>query len=152
MAVKAIPDGYYSLTPYLVCKGAAKAIEFYTKVFGAVEAVRMPGPGGVLMHAEVKIGNSMLMLADENPQQGQLAPESLGGSPCSIMFYTDDVDRVFNHAVAAGAKSEKPPADMFWGDRMGNIVDPFGHKWAIATHKEDVSPEEMEKRMAAGRP
>ena len=152
MVVKAIPDGYYSLTPYLVCRGAAKAIEFYTKVFGAVETVRMPGPGGVLMHAEIKIGNSMLMLADENPQQGQLAPESLGGSPCSIMFYTDDVDQVFNRAVGAGAKSEMPPADMFWGDRMGNIVDPFGHKWAIATHKEDVSPEEMEKRMAAARP
>ena len=149
MSVKAIPDGYYSLTPYLVCKGAAKAIEFYAKAFGAQETVRMPGPDGSIMHAEVKIGNSMLMLSDENKERGQLSPESIGGSACSIMFYADDVDQVFNRAVAAGAKAEMPPADMFWGDRMGNIVDPFGHKWAIATHKEDVSPAEMEKRMAA---
>ena len=149
MSVKAIPDGYYSLTPYLVCKGAAKAIEFYTKVFGAQETVRMPGPGGSIAHAEVKIGNSMLMLADENKEQGQLSPETIGGTATSIMFYTDDVDQVFTRAVAAGAKAEMPPVDMFWGDRMGNLVDPFGHKWAIATHKEDVSPEEMEKRMAA---
>ena len=149
MPVKAIPDGYYSLTPYLVCKGAAKAIEFYTRVFGAQEMVRMPGPQGSIAHAEVKIGNSMLMLSDENRERGQLSPESIGGSACSIMFYTEDVDQVFKRAVAAGAKAEMPPADMFWGDRMGNIVDPFGHKWAIATHKEDVSPEEMGKRMAA---
>jgi PhnB protein len=152
MAVKAIPDGYYSLTPYLVCQGAAKAIEFYARVFGAQEVVRMPGPDGSIAHAEVKIGNSMLMLADENEERGQLSPSSIGGSPCSIMFYTDDVDAVFTRAIAAGAKTEMPPADMFWGDRMGNLVDPFGHKWAIATHKEDVSPEEMEKRMAAARP
>ena len=149
MSVKAIPDGYYSLTPYLVCKGAAKAIEFYARAFGAQETVRMPGPHGSIMHAEVKIGNSMLMLSDENKERGQLSPESIGGSACSIMLYADDVDQVFNRAVAAGAKAEMPPADMFWGDRMGNIVDPFGHKWAIATHKEDVSPEEMKKRMAA---
>lgn len=149
MSVKAIPDGYYSLTPYLVCKGAAKAIEFYAKAFGAQEIVRMPGPDGSVLHAEVKIGNSMLMLSDENRERGYLSPESIGGTACSIMFYSDDVDRVFNDAVAAGAKVDTPPADMFWGDRMGNIVDPFGHKWAIATHKEDVSPEEMEKRMAA---
>jgi len=149
MSVKAIPDGYYSLTPYLVCKGAEKAIEFYAKAFGAQETVRMPGPDGSIMHAEVKIGNSMLMLSDENKERGQLSPESIGGSACSIMFYADDVDQVFNRAVAAGAKAEMPPADMFWGDRMGNIVDPFGHKWAIATHTEDVSPAEMEKRMAA---
>ena len=149
MAVQAIPDGYYSLTPYVVCRGAAKAIEFYIKAFGAQETVRMPGPHGSIAHAEVKIGNSMLMLADENKERGQLSPDSIGGSPCSIMFYADDVDEVFKRAVAAGAKTEMPPADMFWGDRMGNIVDPFGHKWAIATHKEDVSPAEMEKRMSA---
>ena len=149
MPVKAIPDGYYSLTPYLVCKGAAKAIEFYTKAFGAKEMVRMPGPGGSVAHAEVQIGNSMLMLADENKERGHLSPESIGGSASSIMFYADDVDDVFKRAVAAGAKAEMPPADMFWGDRMGNLVDPFGHKWSIATHKEDVSPEEMQKRMAA---
>jgi PhnB protein len=149
MSVKAIPDGYYSLTPYLVCKGAAKAIAFYAKAFGAQETVRMPGPDGSIMHAEVKIGNSMLMLSDENKERGQLSPESIGGTACSIMLYAEDVDEVFKRAVAAGAKVEMPPVDMFWGDRMGNIVDPFGHKWAIATHKEDVSPEEMEKRMAA---
>ena len=149
MSVKAIPDGYYSLTPYLVCKGAAKAIEFYSKAFGAKETVRMPGPGGAIMHAEVKIGNSMLMLADEQKERGHLSPDSIGGTACSIMLYTEEVDDVFKRAVAAGAKAEMPPADMFWGDRMGNIVDPFGHKWTIATHKEDVSPAEMEKRMAA---
>jgi PhnB protein len=149
MSVKAIPDGYHSLTPYLVCKGAAKAIDFYAKAFGAQETVRMPGPDGQIMHAEVKIGNSMLMLSDENKERGQLSPASIGGTATSIMLYADDVDAVFNRAVAAGAKAEMPPADMFWGDRMGNLVDPFGHKWAVATHKEDVSPEEMEKRMAA---
>jgi len=149
MAVKAIPDGYTSLTPYLVCKGAAKAIDFYTKVFGAQETVRMPGPDGQVMHAEVKIGNAILMLADENKEQGHLSPETIGGSGSSVMLYTNDVDAVFNRAVAAGAKAEMPPADMFWGDRMGNLVDPFGHKVAIATHKEDVTPDEMEKRMQA---
>ena len=149
MAVKAIPDGYYSLTPYLVCKGAEKAIGFYSKVFGAQEIMRMPGPGGQIMHAEVRIGNSILMLSDENKERGALSPETIGGTATSIMFYTDDVDAVYNRAVSAGAKGEMPPADMFWGDRMGNLVDPFGHKWAIATHKEDVSPDEMQKRMAA---
>jgi PhnB protein len=149
MAVQAIPDGYYSLTPYLVCKGAAKAIEFYTKAFGAVETVRMPGPNGQVMHAEVKIGNSTLMLADENKERGALSPDTIGGTAVSVMFYTDDVDAVFNRALSLGAKAEMPPADMFWGDRMGNLVDPFGHKWAIATHKEDVAPDEMQKRMAA---
>ena len=149
MPVKAIPDGYYSLTPYLVCKGAAKAIAFYAEAFGAQEVMRMPGPDGQVMHAEVKIGNSMLMLSDENKERGYLSPDSIGGTAASIMFYTDDVDAVFQRAVGLGATAEQPPADMFWGDRMGNLVDPFGHKWAIATHKEDVSPEEMQKRMAA---
>jgi PhnB protein len=149
MSVKAIPDGYYSLTPYLVIKGAAAAMEFYTKAFGAVETVRMPGPGGSIMHAEMKIGNSMLMLADENPERGHLSPTTLGGAGSSVMLYTDDVDATFKKATDNGATVEMPPADMFWGDRMGNLQDPFGHKWAIATHKEDVSPEEMEKRMKA---
>lgn len=148
MGVKAIPDGYYSLTPYLVISGAADAIEFYKKVFGAVETVRMPGPGGRVMHAELKIGNSMLMLSDENAERGYLSPKSRGGTTSSVMLYTDDVDATFKSAVAAGAKTEQPPTDMFWGDRMANIQDPFGHNWAIATHKEDVSGEEMEKRMA----
>jgi len=149
MGVKPIPDGYYSLTPYLVVKGAAEAIEFYAKAFGATETVRMPGPGGRIMHAEVKIGNSMLMLADENPERGQLSPATLGGSGCSIMLYAADVDATFTQALAAGATEVMAPMDMFWGDRMGNIKDPFGHSWAIATHKEDVSPEEMGKRMAS---
>lgn len=151
MAVKAIPEGYYSLTPYLVVKGAAEAIEFYAKAFGATEMMRMPGPGGRIMHAELKIGNSVLMLADENPERGYLSPASRGGHTSSVMFYTDDVDATFKKAIAAGAKQTTPVTDMFWGDRMGNLTDPFGHSWAIATHKEDVSPQEMEKRMAAMR-
>ena len=149
MGVKSIPDGYYSLTPYLVIKGASEAIEFYKKAFGAVEIVRMPGPGGKIMHAEVKIGNSMLMLADENPERGHLSPASRGGNTSSVMLYTDDVDATFKKAIAAGAKQASAPEDMFWGDRMGNLTDPFGHSWAIATHKEDVSPAEIEKRMKA---
>ena len=149
MAVKPIPEGYYSLTPYLVCKGAAKAIDFYAKAFGAQEIMRMPGPAGRVMHAEVRIGNSILMLSDENKERNALSPETIGGSAASIMFYTDDVDATYNRAVAAGAKGAMPPEDMFWGDRMGQLVDPFGHTWAIATHKEDVTPEEMQKRMAS---
>jgi PhnB protein len=149
MGVKAIPDGYYSLTPYLVIKGAAEAIEFYKKAFGAVETVRMPGPGGRIMHAEVKIGNTMLMLSDENAERGYLSPATRGGATSSVMLYTDDVDATFKKALAAGAKQQTAPEDMFWGDRMGNLTDPFGHNWAIATHKEDVSPDEMQKRMAA---
>lgn len=147
MAVKAIPDGYHSLTPYLVTKGAERAIQFYTKVFGAVETIRMPGPDGRIMHAEVKIGNSMLMLSDENPDRGQLSPQTIGGTGVSIMLYTESVDATFEKAVAAGARADQPPTDMFWGDRMANITDPFGHMWAIATHTKDVSPEEMEKAM-----
>ena len=150
MAVKAIPEGYHSITPYLVCKGAAKAIEFYTRAFGAKEFVRMPGPEGRIMHAEVKIGDSVLMLADENPERGAVAPQTgtLARS-ASIMFYTDDVDATFKRALELGASSIQTPTDMFWGDRMGNLMDPFGHQWAIATHKEDVTPDEMQKRMQA---
>jgi PhnB protein len=148
MAVKAIPEGYHSLTPYLVCKDAAKAIEFYTRAFGAQETVRMPGPHGRIMHAEVKIGNSMLMLADENPDRGAIAPSGKGRAT-SIMLYIDNVDAVFKRALDLGSTSIQEPTDQFWGDRMGNLMDPFGHQWAIATHKEDVSPEEMEKRMQA---
>lgn len=150
MAVKAIPEGYHSITPYLVCKGAAKAIEFYTNAFGAKEFVRMPGPGGRIMHAEIRIGDSVVMLADENPDRGAVAPPlgSLARS-MSIMLYTDNVDAVFKRALDLGAASIQAPTDMFWGDRMGNLMDPFGHQWAIATHKEDVTPEEMHKRMQA---
>jgi PhnB protein len=149
MAVKAIPDGYYSLTPYLVIKGAEQAIDFYKNVFGATENMRMPGPGGRIMHAEIKIGNSVLMLSDENTERGFLSPKSIGSTGSSIMLYTDDVDATFSKAMAAGSKSDQPPTDMPWGDRMANITDPFGHNWAIATHKEDVAPEEMERRMKA---
>jgi PhnB protein len=152
MAVKAIPDGYYSLTPYVVVKGAAEALEFYKKAFGATELMRMPGPGGRIMHAEMKIGNSVLMLSDENPERGFFSPTTVGRSTGSIMLYTDDVDATFKKAVDAGAKSNQAPTDMFWGDRMGNLTDPFGHLWAIATHKEDVSPEEMERRMRDQQP
>ena len=147
MAVKAIPDGYYSLTPYLVITGAAEAIEYYKSVFGATESMRMPGPGGRVMHAELKIGNSVLMLADENPERGYLSPKSHGGTGSSVMFYTADVDATFKQAMDGGATSDQPPTDMPWGDRMAHITDPFGHNWAIATHTEDVSPEEMERRM-----
>jgi PhnB protein len=152
MAVKAIPEGYNSLTPYLFVKGAAEALEFYKKAFGATETMRMPGPGGRIMHAEVKIGNSILMLSDENPERGALSPATVGRSTGSIMLYTDDVDATFKRAVDNGAKSNQSPTDMFWGDRMGNLTDPFGHQWAIATHKEDVSPEEMQRRMQQQQP
>ena len=149
MAVKPIPDGYYTLTPYLVIKGAAEAIEFYKKAFGATEVVRMPAPNGGIMHAEVKIGNSMLMLADENPERGAFSPATTGQATSTMMFYTEDVDALFARAVSLGAKANQPPTDMFWGDRMANITDPFGHMWGIATHKEDVSPDEMQRRMSA---
>ena len=152
MAVKAIPDGYHSVTPYLVVKGAEKALDYYKKVFNAVETVRMPGPGGRIMHAEMKIGNSIVMLADENPERHHLSPQSIGGAGVSIMLYTDDVDTTFKKAVDAGARANQPPVDMFWGDRMGNLTDPFGHEWSIATHKEDVSPAEMERRMKEQQP
>ena len=148
MAVKAIPEGYHSITPYLVCKGAAKAIEYYTQVFGAQETMRMPGPEGRIMHAEIKVGDSTVMLSDENPERGAVAPSGKGRSQ-SLMLYTENVDTLFKRAIDFGAKSIQEPTDMFWGDRMGNLEDPFGHQWAIATHKEDVTPDEMEKRMQA---
>jgi len=149
MAVKAIPDGYHTITPYLVCQRASDAIAFYEKALGGVETVRMPGPGGSVMHAELKIGSSMLMLSDENPQRGALSPKTVGGTPVSIFIYTEDVDALFKRAVDAGATAVAPPTDMFWGDRFAQLTDPFGHSWAMATHKEDVSPQEMQKRMAA---
>ncbi|HSA93293.1 MAG TPA: VOC family protein [Terriglobales bacterium] len=146
--VKAIPDGYHSITPYLVVRGAAKAIDYYQRAFGAKERFRMPGPGGSVAHAEIDIGDSVVMLSDENPEQGAVSPEALKGSPASVFLYVEDVDKTFAQAVKAGAKAVMPPEDMFWGDRFGKLIDPFGHNWALATHKEDVSPEEMEKRMA----
>ena len=145
--VKKIPDGYHSATPYLVVGDAARAIDFYKQAFGATELVRMDGPGGKIGHAELKIGDSMIMLSDE--MMGNRSPQTLGGSPVSIFLYVEDVDSVFTRAVDAGAKSDALPADMFWGDRYGKLTDPFGHTWAIATHIEDVAPEEMQTRAEA---
>ena len=144
--VKAQPDGYHTLNPYFVVSSAAEAIDFYTKALGAEELFRMDGPGGMIMHAEIRIGDSVLMISDENPEQGAVAPSSLGGSPVHVLIYVDDVDAGYQRAVDAGATGVMPPADMFWGDRFGKFVDPFGHNWSIATHTEDVSPEEMGKR------
>jgi PhnB protein len=147
--IKPIPEGYHTATPYLIVNDASRAIDFYKKAFGATELVRMPGPGGKIGHAEIKIGDSPIMLADEVPGMGFRSPESLGGSPISILLYVEDVDAVFSEAVAAGAKVQRAVADQFYGDRTGGVTDPFGHVWYIATHKEDVSPEEMKKRAAA---
>ena len=147
--VRPVPEGYHSVTPYLIIKGAAKALEFYQRAFGAKETIRMPGPGGKITHAEMRIGNSIVMLADEHPEINARSPESFGGSPVMIHLYVEDVDAVFNQAVAAGAKVERALADQFYGDRTGGVKDPFGYSWYIATHKEDVSPAEMQKRMAA---
>lgn len=145
--VKPIPDGYHTATPYLIVKGAAKAIDFYKKAFGATELMRM-GEGDLIHHAEIKIGDSLLMLADECVEMKAVSPQTLGNSPITIMLYFENVDEYFNKAVAAGATVERPLADQFYGDRTGGIVDPFGHKWYLATHVEDVSPEEMKKRAA----
>jgi PhnB protein len=147
--VPAIPPGYHSLTPFLTLRNTAKAIEFYKKAFGAKERSRMPGPGGSVMHAELVIGDSSIMMGDEMPQMGSKSPETLGGSAAGLMIYTTNVDALFAKATAAGATVEMPPMDMFWGDRYARLVDPFGHKWAIGTHIEDVSPKEMNKRAAA---
>jgi PhnB protein len=148
-AVKPVPDGYHTVTPHLAVRDAAKAIEFYAKAFGAEELFRMPGPGGVVMHAEVKIGDSIVMLGEENPQMGASSPQTIGGSPVSLLLYVKDVDASFARADKAGCTVDLPPTDMFWGDRYGKLQDPFGHHWALATHKEDVSPEEMARRMAS---
>lgn len=147
-AVKPIPEGMHSLTPHLVCAGAASAIEFYKKAFNATEQARLPGPNGKLMHAAVRIGDSTLMLVDENPQYGMLGPKSLKGSPVTIHLYVNDVDATVAQAVSAGAKVTMPAADMFWGDRYGQLEDPFGHRWSVATHMRDVSREEMREGMA----
>jgi PhnB protein len=149
MAVKPIPDGYHSVTPYMIVKGAAKAIDFYKNAFGATELMRFPGPNNTVMHAEIKIGDSVVMLADEHESGPYRSPMAVGGTPISLMVYVEDVDTVFNQAVSLGAKSTREVEDQFYGDRSGNLTDPFGHVWTIATHKEDVSSEEMERRMAA---
>jgi PhnB protein len=144
-----IPEGYHTATPYLIIGGAAAAIEFYKKAFGAVELFRFPTPDGKVGHAEIKVGDSPIMLADEYPDMGYKGPKSLGGSPVSIMIYVEDVDGVFSQAVASGASVREAVQDKFYGDRTGTVIDPFGHVWHIATHKEDVSIEEMQRRAAS---
>ena len=144
---KPIPQGFRSVTPYLTVNDAVSALDFYKRAFGAREVVRMDGPGGKIGHAEIKIGDSMIMLGDEMPGSGCRSPLSLGGTTSGIMLYVENVDAVFNQAVSAGAQVEAPLADMFWGDRYGRLKDPFGHSWSVATHTEDVAPSEMSKRM-----
>jgi|ERR1019366_5106548 PhnB protein len=144
---KPIPQGHRSVTPYLTLNDAARAIDFYKRAFGAREVIRMDGPNGKIGHAEIEIGDSMIMLGDEMPGSGCRSPHSLGGTTAGIFLYVENVDTLFNQAVSAGAEVESPLADMFWGDRYGRLRDPFGHSWSVATHKEDVAPEEMAKRM-----
>jgi len=148
--VKSIPEGYHTATPYMICKPAAEAIEFYKKAFGAVEVMRMAGPDGRIGHAEIKIGDSHIMLADEHPEMSIYSARHYGGSPVSVLLYVDNADATVSAAVAAGAKITRPLKDEFYGDRAGNIVDPFGHQWYIHTHIKDVSPDEMQNAAAGG--
>lgn len=145
---KPIPDGYHAITPYLHVQGASAAIEFYKSAFGAAEIMRMTGPDGRIGHAELQIADSRIMLADEHPDIGAFSPRHFGGSPITLMFYCENVDMMIHQAVAAGAKITRPIADQFYGDRNGGILDPFGYQWFIATHVEDVSNEEMERRQS----
>jgi PhnB protein len=149
MATKAVPDGYRTATPYLIVKGAAEAIDFYKRAFGASEMLRMADPQGRVGHAEIKIGDSVIMLADEHPAMGYRGPRSLGGSSVSILLYVEDVDKVFERAVKAGARGQRPVMNQFYGDRSGTLEDPFGHVWTVATHVEDVPAEEMKRRAEA---
>jgi PhnB protein len=146
---KAIPDGYHSVTPYLIIDGAARALDFYKRAFDAKELMRVPSPGDKIGHAEIKIGDSVIMLADEHPEMDARSPAHYGGSPVSIMIYLADGDKQFKQALAAGATEVRPVADQFYGDRSGTLKDPFGHSWHLSTHKEDVSMEELHRRMAA---
>ena len=146
---KAVPEGYHTVTPYLILRGAGDAIAFYEKAFGAEEVMRIGGPGGRIGHAEIKIGDSRLMLADEHPEIGALSPKTIGGSPVSIHLYVEDVDAAVERAVAVGAKLVRPVADQFYGDRTGGIEDPFGYRWFIATRQEDLTSEEIRRRAAA---
>ncbi|QOY93166.1 VOC family protein [Massilia sp. UMI-21] len=150
--VKPVEDGMHTITPHLTCAGAAEAIAFYARAFGAVEVMRLPGPAGKLAHAAVRIGDSMLMLADEFPDWDTTGPAALGGTPVTIHLALPDVDSAFARAVEAGAIARMAPADMFWGDRYGVVEDPFGHRWSMATHIRDVSPEEMAAAMQQGAP
>jgi PhnB protein len=147
MSVQAKPAGYHSVTPYLIIDGAAEAIRWYEQALGATEVMRLP-MGDKIGHAEIKIGDSHVMLSDEWPDYGKLGPKTRGGSTCGLMVYLDDVDAAFERAVAAGAQVEQPVQDQFYGDRSGSVADPFGHSWTLATHVEDVAPEEMQRRMA----
>jgi PhnB protein len=149
MATNPIPDGYHTATPYLIVNGAAEAIEFYKRAFGATELLRMADPQGRIGHAEIRVGDSVIMLADEHPGMGYRGPRSMGGSSVSILLYVDDVDTVFDRALSAGATVQRPIANQFYGDRSGKLEDPFGHVWSIATHVEDVPPEEMRRRAEA---
>jgi PhnB protein len=149
MAAKPIPDGYRTATPYLIVKGAAEAIEFYKRAFGATELMRMADPKGRVGHAEIRIGDSVIMLADEYPEMGHRGPRSLGGSSVSILLYLEDVDTVFERALKAGARAQRPVQNQFYGDRSGTLEDPFGHVWTIATHVEDVPEEELKRRAEA---
>jgi PhnB protein len=147
--VKAIPAGYHSITPYLIIDGAARAIDFYRRAFDAKELMRIPSPHDKIGHAEIKIGDSVIMMADEHPEMDARSPTHFGGSPVTILLYVEDVDKQFKQALAAGATEVRPVADQFYGDRSGTLKDPFGHNWHLSTHKEDVSMEEMSRRMAA---
>lgn len=147
--VKPIPAGYHSVTPYLCVKGGAEAIEFYKKAFGATEVMRMGAPDGKVGHAEIQIGDSRVMLADEFPEMGFLSPKTIGGSPVMMHVYVEDVDTTISRATGAGAKLTRPVADQFYGDRAGQVEDPFGHRWYVSTHKEDLTPEEIDKRREA---
>jgi PhnB protein len=147
--VKPIPDGYHTLTPYLIVHDGARAIEFYKRAFGATEMFRMDGPDGRIGHAEIRIGDSQIMLADEHPEMNARSPQTIGGSPVSFMLYVEDVDAMVAQAIAAGATLKRPIANQFYGDRTGGVEDPFGHNWYIATHVEDVAPEELQRRAAA---
>jgi PhnB protein len=149
MSIKPIPDGYTSVTPYLIVQGASKAMEFYKNVFGATERMRIPTPEGKVAHAEIDIGGSVIMLADECPERGAKSPHTIGGTPICLHLYVKDADAVFVKAVATGATQIRPVENQFYGDRSGMFSDPFGHSWNVATHVEDVSPEELHKRMAA---
>ena len=148
-AVKPIPEGFHTVTAHLVIKGAAQAIEFYKRAFGAEALSRMDGPGGTIGHAELRIGDSIIFLADEFPGSPCKSPQTLGGTTATLNLYVPDVDASFKQAISAGGRETMPVADMFWGDRFGQLQDPFGHTWAILTHKEDVNPQEMEKRAQA---
>ena len=148
MSVKPIPEGYHSVTPSLTLDDASAAIDFYKRAFGATELYRLPGPGGKVMHAELKIGNSHIMLSDEFPDCGALSPKTIGGCPSSLLIYVEDVDAAFAQAIKAGATEKQPLTNQFWGDRIGSLMDPYGFRWSIATHIEDVSPEEIQRRFS----